>query len=124
MLSDDETGRERYEGIGFHDLRRANATGLVAAGGDVTIAQALLGHSESRLTLDVYAQAVAELGQAAAAVLGSRRRALDARWSRGQSTTRVVQRVSGMAADQRVACEPERRIELLTYALRVRCSAV
>lgn len=23
--------KERYEGLGFHDLRRANATGLVAA---------------------------------------------------------------------------------------------
>ena len=72
MVDDKATGKERYDGIGFHDLRRANATGLVAAGVDVKTAQSLLGHSESRLTLDVYAQAVAELGEAAAAAMGAR----------------------------------------------------
>jgi hypothetical protein len=32
----------------------------------------MLGHSESRLTLDVYAQAVAKLGAAAAEAMGAR----------------------------------------------------
>lgn len=66
------TGRERYEGLSFHDLRRANATGLVAEGVDVKTAQAMLGHSEARLTLDVYAQAVTKLGEAAAEAMGVR----------------------------------------------------
>jgi integrase len=47
-------------GITFHDLRRANATGLVAAGIDVKTAQTRLGHSSSRLTLDLYGQVVAK----------------------------------------------------------------
>jgi integrase len=72
MVEDGEAGRERYEGLGFHDLRRANATGLVAEGVDVKTAQTMLGHSESRLTLDVYAQAVAKLGEAAAEAMGAR----------------------------------------------------
>ena len=72
MVEDGEAGRERYEGLSFHDLRRANATGLVAEGVDVKTAQTMLGHSESRLALDVYAQAVAKLGEAAAEAMGAR----------------------------------------------------
>ena len=72
MVADEDAGRERYEGLGFHDLRRANATALVADGVDVKTAQTMLGHSESRLTLDVYAQAVAKLGKAAAEAMGAR----------------------------------------------------
>ena len=72
MVEDKATGKVRYVGIGFHDLRRANATGLVAAGVDVKTAQGLLGHSDSRLTLDHYAQAVTELGEAAAEAMGER----------------------------------------------------
>ncbi len=64
--------RERYEGLGFHNLRRANATGLVAAGVDVKTAQTMLGHSEARLVRDVYAQAVAKLGEAAPEAMGAR----------------------------------------------------
>ena len=64
--------RPRYEGLGFHDLRRANATGLVAEGVDVKTAQTMLGHAEARLTLDIYAQAVAKLGEAAAEAMGAR----------------------------------------------------
>jgi integrase len=72
MVKDVSDGRERYDGLGFHDLRRANATGLVAEGVDVKTAQTMLGHSEARLTLDVYAQAVAKLGEAAAEAMGAR----------------------------------------------------
>jgi integrase len=71
MVKDEESGRERFEGIGFHDLRRANATRLVAEGIDVKTAT-MLGHSEARMTLDVYAQAVAKLSEAAAEAMGAR----------------------------------------------------
>ena len=43
-------------GLRFHDLRHANATGLVADGVDVKTAQTRLGHSDPRLTLAIYAQ--------------------------------------------------------------------
>jgi integrase len=66
MVEDAASGKVKYEGIGFHDLWRANATGLVAEDVDVKRAQAMLGHSEARLTLDVYAQSVAAMGEAAA----------------------------------------------------------
>lgn len=72
MVEDDATGKVRYEGLGFHDLRRAAATGLVAEGVDVKTAQGLLGHSDSRLTLDHYAQVVTEQGEAAAKAMGRR----------------------------------------------------
>jgi integrase len=36
IVEDKITGRRRYEGLGFHDLRRASATGLVPAGVDVS----------------------------------------------------------------------------------------
>jgi integrase len=41
MVEDEETGKTKYEGLGFHDLRRANATGLVAAGVDVKTARSV-----------------------------------------------------------------------------------
>jgi hypothetical protein len=44
----------------------------VAAGVDVKTAQGLLGHSDSRLTLDHYAQVVTELSEAAASAKGAR----------------------------------------------------
>ena len=60
------------DGLGFHDLRRLNATGLVMAGVDVKTVQARLGHSDPRLTLAVYAQATTEADRAAADLLGDR----------------------------------------------------
>jgi integrase len=59
-------------GLTFHDLRRANATGLVAEGVDVKTAQTRLGHADPRLTLAVYAQASGEADRAAAARIGAR----------------------------------------------------
>lgn len=56
--------------IGFHDLRRLSATLLVREGVDVKTAQTRLGHSDVRLTLGLYAQAVAEADRAAADRLG------------------------------------------------------
>jgi integrase len=58
------------DGLTFHDLRRVNATGLVAAGIDIKTAQTRLGHSSSRLTLELYAQSVARLDREAADALG------------------------------------------------------
>ncbi len=60
------------EGLGFHDLRRLNATGLVMEGVDVKTVQAPLGHSDPRLTLAVYAQATTEADRSAAERLGDR----------------------------------------------------
>lgn len=39
--------------LGFHDLRRTNATLMVRKGVDVKTAQARLGHSDPRLTLGI-----------------------------------------------------------------------
>ena len=57
LIKDPETKRQRYTGAGFHDLRRANATGLVLAGVDLKTAQTRLGHSDPRMTIGLYAQA-------------------------------------------------------------------
>ena len=59
-------------GVTFHDLRRANATGLLAEGVDVRTAQARLGHSDPRMTLAIYAQATTEGDRRAADALGDR----------------------------------------------------
>ena len=58
--------------LGFHDLRRANATGLVAEGVDIRTAQERLGHSDPRLTLAIYAQTTSEADRRAADLLGDR----------------------------------------------------
>jgi integrase len=58
-------------GAGFHDLRRASATALVAGGVDVKTAQVRLGHSDPRLTLGIYAQATSAGDKAAAELLGT-----------------------------------------------------
>lgn len=57
-------------GVGFHDLRRLSATRLVRHGVDVKTAQTRLGHSDVRLTLGLYAQAVAEADRDAAERIG------------------------------------------------------
>lgn len=72
MVEDERTGRKRYEGLGFHDLRRASATGLVAAGVDVKTAQAVLGHTDARVTLELYAQVVTEQQREAADAMGAK----------------------------------------------------
>jgi integrase len=58
-----------HDGATFHDLRRANATALVAAGVDVKTAQRRLGHADVRTTLQVYAEATRDNERAAAAAL-------------------------------------------------------
>jgi integrase len=56
----------------FHDLRRANATGLVLEGVDLKTAQTRLGHTDPRLTLGIYAQATTDADRQAAERLGER----------------------------------------------------
>jgi integrase len=72
IVKDSATGKGRYVGLTFHDLRRANATALVLAGVDLKTAQVRLGHSDPRLTLGVYAQATTDADEAAAVALGER----------------------------------------------------
>jgi hypothetical protein len=63
---------------------------------EVKTAQGLLGHSDSRLTLDHYAQVVTELSEAAAAAMGARffkrPRAMDARWKPVRGSTAMMPR--------------------------------
>lgn len=56
----------------FHDLRRTSATGLVAEGVDPKTAQTRLGHSQVRLTLELYAQAVDAADAAASDAIAAR----------------------------------------------------
>lgn len=60
------------QGLGFHSLRRASATAMVLAGIDLKTAQTRLGHSDPRLTLGLYAQAVASADRDAAEILAKR----------------------------------------------------
>jgi integrase len=59
------------QGAGFHDLRRANATMMVANRVDLKTAQARFGHSDVRLTIGLYADALDERDRQAADLLGS-----------------------------------------------------
>jgi integrase len=54
----------------FHDLRSLAATALVASGVDVKTAQTRLGHSSSRMTLDIYARATGKADRKAADAVG------------------------------------------------------
>ena len=75
FLDDDpRTDRVRrlYEGLTFHDLRRSNATALVAEGVDIKTAQRRLGHSDIRTTLEIYAQATTKADRDAADALAER----------------------------------------------------
>jgi len=58
-------------GANFHDLRRTNASIMVARGVDVKTAQRRLGHSDVRLTLELYAQATSAADRTAADTLGA-----------------------------------------------------
>ena len=54
---------------GFHDLRRAVATALVAAGVDPKTVQTRLGHSDVRTTLEIYTRTTADSDHRAAELL-------------------------------------------------------
>ena len=53
------------DGLGFHDLRRASAMALVLEKVDLKTAQTRLGHSDPRLTIGLYAQAVEQADRSA-----------------------------------------------------------
>ncbi|HYB17688.1 MAG TPA: site-specific integrase [Streptosporangiaceae bacterium] len=57
--------------IRFHDLRHGAATMLIAAGQPIKVVSAILGHSTSAFTMDVYAVVAEELGEAAAAAIAA-----------------------------------------------------
>lgn len=63
--------RAGLPGLCFHDLRRTNASALVADRVDLKVAQKRLGHSDPRLTLGVYAQATSDADRSAARRLGA-----------------------------------------------------
>jgi integrase len=63
--------RTELGSVGFHDLRRANATSLVTSRVDLKTAQTRLGHSDPRLTLGLYAQATTDADRAAADAIGA-----------------------------------------------------
>ena len=64
--------RDKFQGPGFHDLRRTSTTALVVEGVDIRTAQGRLGHSDPRLTLAIYAQVVPEADRQAADRLAAR----------------------------------------------------
>jgi integrase len=64
--------RAGLEGLTFHDLRRAAATALVLEHVDMKTAQTLLGHSDPRLTLGLYAQSSSDAARDAADRIGAR----------------------------------------------------
>ncbi len=111
-------GRQRF--YGFHDLRRANSTAMSLGDIDPRTAQARMGHSDIRLTLQVYAQRSTAADRAAGDALG-------AHFFSGSRDGRGMESPLAAASGDDVAPtrdfpEPEVRVELTTYALRVRCS--
>jgi integrase len=58
--------------LGFHDLRRANATALVDAGINLKVAQERLGHAQISTTLGIYARATRTAHEAAPDALAQR----------------------------------------------------
>jgi integrase len=65
------TTAAKMPALRFHDLRSTAATALVASGADVKTTQTRLGHSSSRVTLDLYARATAKSDRAAADAVGT-----------------------------------------------------
>jgi integrase len=57
--------------IRFHDLRHGAATMLIAAGQPIKVVSAILGHSTSAFTMDVYAVVAEELAEAAAVAIAA-----------------------------------------------------
>ncbi|MGP8000166.1 MAG: tyrosine-type recombinase/integrase [Streptosporangiaceae bacterium] len=57
--------------VRFHDLRHGAATMLIAAGQPVKVVSAILGHSTSAFTMDVYAVVAEELAEAAAMAIAA-----------------------------------------------------
>ena len=106
--------------VGFHDLRRANATALVTSGVDVKTAQTRLGHADSRMTLEVYAKSTNEADRRAADLMAGH-------FLEGRSRTDRARNggFGGVFTPEPLqTLEPERGFEPLTYAQRVRPSSI
>ena len=116
------SGRKRF--YGFHDLRRANATALARRGVDPRTAQGRLGHSDIRLTFQVYAELSTAADKAAGDALGAH--FLDgarngARDKRGMDSP-FPSAVGDGSAPTSTYPEPGVGIEPTTSALQERCS--
>ena len=57
--------------VRFHDLRHGAAAMLIAAGQPIKVVSAILGHSTSAFTMDVYAVVAEELAEAAAVAIAA-----------------------------------------------------
>ncbi len=71
----DSQGRKRhrragYVGYNFHELRHTQATLLIGQGADVKTVQHRLGHSSATLTMNIYAHAISQNDEQAAAAIG------------------------------------------------------
>lgn len=64
-------GKAGLPPVRFHDLRHGAATMLIAAGQPVKVVSAILGHSTSAFTMDVYAVVAEELAEAAATAIAA-----------------------------------------------------
>jgi len=106
----------------FHDLRRTSATGLVAAGVDVKTAQSRLGHSQVRLTLELYAQAVDEQDRKASDALADRLMPHGTRDGRAMETGTPGRAAGAIAPDLHLR-EPGVGFEPTTSSLQEKCSA-
>ena len=82
-------------GLVFHDLRSIAATAHVAERVPVSVTQARLGHSSSRMTLDVYARATSADGRQAAEAVGARIRPRTARGPRSGTAAKARDRKAG-----------------------------
>jgi integrase len=63
-------GRYGFEGLRFHDLRHTHATMLVSSGLNIKAVSSRLGHASVPITLDLYAHALREDDEKAAAIIG------------------------------------------------------
>jgi len=82
-------------GLVFHDLRSIAASAHVAERVPVSVTQARLGHSSSRMTLDVYARATSADGRQAAEAVGARIRPRTTRGPRTGGATKGRARKAG-----------------------------
>ena len=62
--------RYGFEGLRFHDLRHTHATFLVSGGMNIKAVSERLGHASTGITLDLYAHALREDDEKAAAYIG------------------------------------------------------
>ena len=82
-------------GAGFHDLRRANTTVMIAEGVDVKTAQQRLGHSDVRMTLGLYARVMEQADRDASEALAARFLGSSATKSDGPRDGRAMEAPAG-----------------------------